>query len=33
VLGIPVYRMQKSKMTTPDPVPPYPTVPVGGSAS
>jgi APA family basic amino acid/polyamine antiporter len=33
VLGIPVYRMQKSKMTTPDPVPRYPTVPVGGSAS
>ena len=33
VLGIPVYLMQKSKMTTPDPVPPYPTVPVGGSAS
>jgi len=33
VLGIPVYRMQKSKMTTPDPVPRYPTVRVGGSAS
>ena len=33
VLGIPVYRMQKSKMTTPDPVPRYPTVQVGGSAS
>ena len=33
VLGIPVYRMQKSKMTTPDPVPPYPTAPVGRSAS
>jgi predicted DNA-binding transcriptional regulator YafY len=25
VLGIPVYRRQKSKMTEPDPVPPYPS--------
>ena len=24
VLGVPVYRRQKSKMTEPDPVPPYP---------
>ena len=33
VLGIPVYRVQKSKMATPDPVPRYPTAHVGGSAS